>query len=270
MLRNATDQLVIKPRLSSTTRLLIAVAAVVVVAAASLAGYLGGRDAVQMQLDSRAREIDRLHEALQQSREQRASLDTELEAARGKLEAAGDKLEEMRHKLDETRSNLTKVTRQLQIDQTAYRELRQQLQESNEQITRLGSELKFYRSIISPSDGESGVKVQELRLDPTGAARQYRYRLTLIQALDHEKPVSGVVRFEIEGSQQDSSRTLSIPGEGDDVISAEFKYFRNLGGTFTLPEGFVPTGIKVIFEREAGGAVERDYPWPMDETSRDL
>lgn len=259
MLRKATDQLVIKPRLSSTTRLLIAVAAVIIVAGASLAGYLGGRGAVQMQLDSRAREIDRLHEALQETREQRAFLDTELDAAR-------DKLEEMRSKLDETRSSLTKVTRQLQIDQTAYRELRQQLEESNEQINRLGSELKFYRSIISPSDGESGVKVQELRLDPTGTDRQYRYRLTLIQALDHENTVSGVVRFEIEGSQQDGSRTVSIPKQGDDTINAEFKYFRNLAGTFTLPEGFLPTGIKVIFERDEGGSVERDYPWPPDET----
>lgn len=261
MLRNATDKLVIKPRLSSTTRLLIAGAAVIIVAGASVAGYLGGRGAVQIQLDSRAQEIDRLHDALQESREQREFLDAELAAARNKLE-------EMRRKLDETRSSLTKVTRQLQIDQTAYRELREQLEESNEQINRLGSELNFYRSIISPSDGESGVKVQELRLDPTGTDRQYRYRLTLIQALDHEDSVKGVVRFEIKGSEQDSGRTVSVPGDGEEVISAEFKYFRNLAGTFTLPEGFMPTGIRVIFEGEEGGTVERDYPWPPDEAGQ--
>lgn len=261
MLRKATDQLVIKPRLSSTTRLLITVAAIIVIAGASIGGYLSGRGAVQVQLDSRAQEIERLHEVLQETRQDRDGLESDLDGAR-------EKLAEMRRKLDETRSNLTKVTRQLQIDQTAYSELREQLQESNQQITRLASELQFYRSIISPSDGESGVKVQELQLEPAEADREYRYRVTLIQALDHENAVNGVVRFEIEGTRQGEGHSVNIPADGDDLIAAKFKYFQNLAGTFTLPEGFTPTGIRVIFQTDNSGTVDRDFPWPTSEARR--
>jgi len=262
MLRRATDQLVIKPRLSSTARLLVALAAVLVLILASVAGYLGGRGAEQLQLDSRAEQIDRLKETLQQNRGQQGELQSKLDTARQRLAKA-------RQKLDETRSSLTQVTRQLQVDQSAYSELRRQLEESNQQITRLGSELQFYRSIISPSDGQSGVRIQALRLESTDVAREYRYKLTLIQALDHEKTVNGMARLEIGGMLHGSEQTVRVPQAGGDVIAAKFRYFQNLTGSFRLPEGFVPDNVKVVFEMGRAGTVDRVYPWPASETPRD-
>lgn len=277
MLRKSTDSLVIKPRLSSTARLAIAAAAIVIVAGASLAGYYGGRAVLYQRVESSAQEAAALKEALRESRELRREQQAELEAERKRLiaefqsvreelesdlEASRDKLESTRRRLEDTESSLIRVNRQLQIDQTAYEALREELEASNRQITELAGELKFYRSIISPADGRSGVRIQQFDLQPTGTEYEYRYRLVLIQALEHDESARGGVRFEINGTQGGESRTIRSPSEAQASIPAEFRYFQNFVGTFTFPADFTPAEVKVIFEADDEAVVQHTYPWP--------
>jgi len=292
MLRKSTDSLVIKPRLSATARFAVILAAIAAVAGASLAGYWGGRAVLHQRLQSSAGKVAALEEQLRRNRAERREqesefqaererLESELRAAReqstgelratrerlqSELEAARERLEHTRARLDDARSSLTRVTRQLQIDQTAYQELRKELEASNRRITELASELKFYRSIISPADGRSGVRIQEFELQPA-AANEYRYRLILIQALEHEDNVKGGVRFEISGMQGGESRIVREPAGQPGRIAADFKYFQNFAGTFTVPAGFMPAEVKVIFEAEDEAVVQRTYPWPAHQAS---
>lgn len=277
MLRKATDSLVIKPRLSAPARLAIALTAVIAVAGASLAGYWGGRALLHQRLEARAQEIESLKNELRESRAERRQETGGLEASRqrrtaefqaareqleAELEANRGRLEDSRRRLEEAKSSLTRVTRQLQIDQIAYDELRKELEASNRRINELASELKFYRSIISPADGRSGVRIQEFDLQPTNTTNEYRYRLILIQALDHESPVRGSVRFEVSGTEGGESRTIHSPADSGGAIPADFKYFQNFVGTFHFPADFMPAEIKVIFEADNEAMVHRTYPWP--------
>lgn len=255
MLRRPTDELVIKPRLSRAWRAGLGVTAVLIVTALSFAGYWGGREAVYGQLDSRARDIDALESQLRENRDLRRGLVARLDATRAELAAT-------REQLEETKSSLTQVTRQLQIDKSAYKQLRKELETSTIQITELGNELKFYRSIISPADGRSGVRIQDFQVQPADVEDEYRYRLILIQALEHEEDVKGIVRFEISGTEGGVEKTIHAPSESGQRISAEFKYFQNFAGTFRLPAGFMPAEITVVFEAEDEAVVQRMYPWP--------
>ncbi|MFZ0485534.1 MAG: DUF6776 family protein [Arenicellales bacterium] len=267
MLRKPTDDLVIKPRMSAPVRLAVVLAAIAVVVGASVGGYWGGRAVIHQRLVSTSAEVEALTAKLQDSRDLRRDLSSDYNAKRDKLEAelkaAHDSLESTRQQLEEAKSSLTKVTRQLQIDQTAYQELRKQLDDSDKQITDLGSELKFYRSIISPADGRSGVRIQDLELEPTDTANEYRYRLTLIQALEHETQAKGTVQFEISGTEGGAQKTIHAPEPSQKQIPADFKYFQNFAGTFTFPADFTPAQIKVIFKAKDNAVVQRTYPWPM-------
>jgi len=307
MLRQATDSLVIKPRLSATARVWLVAGAIVIVAAAAAAGYWGGRAALSDSLARRQAEIEALERRLQAAGERSQSLAADLKAARaaqdsgdaadfeamearferqrralaqrletvrssleGELQDARRRLAATRELLEQARSSLSKVTRQIQIDQTAYQALREELEASNSQITELASELKFYRSIISPADGRSGVRIQEFRVRPEdGDGNLFRYRLVLIQALDHESRVKGRVRFEVSGAADGGRQVLRVPGDGQKPITAEFKYFQNLVGTFELPRAFIPAEVAVIFESEDEAVVERTYPWPGPSSGSD-
>lgn len=288
MLRKSTDSLVIKPRLSAPARLAVAAAAIVIVAGASLTGYYSGRAVLHQRLDSSAQEIESLEERLRDTRARhrkeaaqwdaarermsadfqaaREQLESEMETSkeqlRAELETARGELEDTRRRLENTRSSLTNVTRQLQIDQAAYKELRKELEDSNRQITELASELKFYHSIISPADGRSGVRIQDFDLQPTNSPEEYRYRLVLIQSLEHENPVKGGVRFEISGTEDGEARTIYSPPASGESMPAEFKYFQNFAGTVRLPAGFMPAEIKAIFTADDDSVVERTYRWP--------
>lgn len=288
MLRKSTDSLVIKPRLSAPARLAVVVAAIVIVAGASLTGYYSGRAVLHQRLDSSTQEIESLEEQLRETRARhreeaarweaaRERMSAEFQAAReqfesetgtsreqlrAELETARDELEDTRRRLENTQSSLTNVTRQLQIDQAAYKELRKELEDSNRQITELASELKFYHSIISPADGRSGVRIQDFDLRSTSSPEEYRYRLVLIQSLEHDNPVKGGVRFEISGTEDGEARTIDSPPASGESIPADFRYFQNFAGTFRLPAGFIPAEVKVIFTADEDSVVERTYRWP--------
>ncbi|MGA8258888.1 MAG: DUF6776 family protein [Arenicellales bacterium] len=267
MLRKPTDELVIKPRLSGPVRLSIILGAIVVIAGSGFGGYWAGRSIEYEKLASTSKRINTLETRLRTSQSQRQDMAQAYDASRGKLEAelkaTRDKLDQSRRQLEDSESSLSKVTRQLQIDEAAYQELRKQLDESNKQIAGLARELKFYRSIISPADGRSGVRIQDFELESSGGKGEYRYRLTLIQALEHEKTVKGSVRFEVNGTQDGAAKSIHVPDSSQEPISAEFKYFQNFAGTITLPEGFAPAEVKVIFHSSDNAVVERTYPWPM-------
>lgn len=288
MLRKSTDSLVIKPRLSAGARLAIALAAIVIVVGASLTGYYSGRAVLHQRLEAGAQNIEKLEEELRETRARhreeaarweaarermsaefqaaREQLESEMgtsrEQLRAELETARRELEDTRQRLENTQSSLTNVTRQLQIDQAAYKELGKELEDSNRQITELASELKFYHSIISPADGRSGVRIQDFDLRSTNSPEEYRYRLVLIQSLEHEKPVKGGVRFEISGTEDGEARTIQSPPASGEPIPADFKYFQNFAGTFRLPAGFMPAEAKVVFTAADDSVVERTYRWP--------
>lgn len=253
--------------MAAPARLAVILVAIAVVAGASVGGYWGGRAVLHRKLETTAREVDSLSAKLGKSRNLQRELAQDYNAKRDELQAqlkaAHENLASTRQQLEEAKSSLAKVTRQLQIDQAAYKELRKQLDDSNKQITDLGSELKFYRSIISPADGRSGVRIQDFELEPTDAANEYRYRLILIQALEHENQAKGTIHFEISGTEGGAQKTIHAPESSQKQIPADFKYFQNFAGTFKFPTDFTPAEIKVIFKADDNAVVQRTYPWPM-------
>lgn len=242
--------------------------AIVVIAGSGFGGYWAGRSIEHEKIASTSKRINTLEDRLRTSQSQLQDMAQAYDAGRAKLEAelkeTRDKLDQSHRQLEDSESSLSRVTRQLQIDEAAYQELRKQLDESNKQIAGLARELKFYRSIISPADGRSGVRIQDFELEESSDGKnEYRYRLTLIQALEHEKTVKGSVRFEVNGTQDGAAKSIHVPDSSQERISAEFKYFQNFAGTITLPEGFAPAEVKVIFRSSDKAIVERTYPWPM-------
>lgn len=250
MLRNSTDDIVIRTKLPVTLKVILGVVALLVVIGASVLGYHSGRTVIANRLDNSLAENTSLQEQVAVQEQYRINLQKELEQANSHME--------------ETKSSLAKARRQLQIDQAAYQELRNDLDNSNQQIAELANEIKFYRSIISPADGRSGVRIQAFEINKTQAPSEFRYKLILIQALEHEVEVDGSVRFEIVGQLGEQVDTVTVPTADENGIPAKFKYFQNLVGSFELPQGFLPAQVKVVFagNDQENAQVQSVFPWP--------
>lgn len=233
--RRTTGQLIVKPRLSPRTKLLLAggtLTAVVFVAGwiynygLSTAGF------------------ERSTAVLKQEQLQ-------AEIRRWTTETA------------ELREQLARAQRSVQMSETAFQELDRALKASAQEIVKLREELNFYRNIISPVDKKSGLRIQNLLVEPAGPANQYRYKLVLIQALKHEQTINGSARFEITGVQDGQDKVISIPGSGDRPVKVSFKYFQDIEGEFELPKNFKPRRVKVNVTPTRGTQVEESFAWPQ-------
>lgn len=171
------------------------------------------------------------------------------------------------------REALARAERTLQMDHTAYEDLDRSLKGSAQEIVRLREELNFYRNIISPPNNKSGLRIQSLKLESaatgstpaTKATNRYHYKMVLIQALKHDRKITGKARFEISGLQAGKNTVLKFPQATDKPIRFSFKYFQDIKGQIELPQNFQPQWIKVNVTSRGRNAqtIEQTYPWPQ-------
>ena len=175
--------------------------------------------------------------------------------------------DEMRRFSDENQrlqDSLARSQRTIQMDQAAYQDLDKSLKASAQEIVKLREELNFYRNIISPTDKKSGLRIQNLYIEPAGGANQYRYKLVLIQALKHESLIQGRAVLEISGMQVGVDTLLRFPATNERPVMVNFKYFQDIEGKLELPKNFQPKRIKVHITTSSGTSLaEASYAWPL-------
>lgn len=186
----------------------------------------------------------------------------------GRMAAADDRRAaiEAERGLAAARAELATLTERLalaersaQVDRQAHEELRSTLAGLNSEILQLREELAFYRGIVSPADARRGVRAHGLDLQGAGAA--WRYRLVLIQAMQHDRQAQGVAELTMVGTDADGPARVPAASE---PLAYDFRYFQALEGDILLPDGFVPHRVEVLLrprsEREQ--PVEQAFDWP--------
>ena len=151
-----------------------------------------------------------------------------------------------------------------EIDKETYAQVEQNLDELQAQIQAQEEELAFYRGIISPQDGVAGLRVQSLEMRRTEGAHGYLLRLVLVQAITHDRRVSGTVSFELTGSLDGEQVQLNLEDlAADAALPYAFRYFQDLQRQLVLPEGFEPDEVVMhIRPREPSGeALEQSFEW---------
>jgi len=234
MLRNKSDTIVIKPKMSTVSRSLLVIIPTCLFIAAVAGAYQYGHW-------QKSAELDRVR--------------TELTELSGRHESLNQRYVRIQE-------SFVELKRQVSIDDSAYAQLRSELEQSNNQLAELTSELKFYRSIISPQEGKQGVRVQDITVVPTDQAGTFKYKLVLIQTLQQGKELTGTVRISIKGESNGESRIIEHP-EGQEKLRVSFKYFQSLTGTFDLPDTFVPLEVRIDLTADKDKSLidERWYPW---------
>lgn len=234
--RRKTADVVVKPRYAPTTKLLIAGGIAVAIVASAVFIYNYGLNMAGFERDSAVRAREKLEQESRQLRDESQQL----------------------------REALARAQRTIQMDQAAYQELDKSLKGSAQEIVRLREEVNFYRNIISPTDKKSGLRIQNLYIVPAGGVNQYRYKLVLIQALKHERAISGQVSFEISGMQAGQDTVLKFPKPTERPIYVNLKYFQDIEGKVELPRNFQPQRIRISITTPGGGQpIEASYAWPQ-------
>ena len=153
------------------------------------------------------------------------------------------------------------------IDREAYREVEASLTELQAKIQEQRDAIAFYRGIVSPVDGNKGLRVQDLKLTRGRNEHEYNIRLVLVQALEHDRKVSGNVKLTIEGDLDGVEKTFSyaelLPDDADAAWAFSFRYFQDFNRQVVLPDGFTPLRVNVEVQSRTRSisSIEESFAW---------
>jgi hypothetical protein len=156
------------------------------------------------------------------------------------------------------------------VDGTAQEELRRTMKSLRDELADGREELRFYRQLMAPSEAERGLRVERLELVSRAGTPEIGYRLLLTQVVDHHQWLTGTVRFEVSGHLGETEQVLSLTELGATAaypLPFKFRYFQDLTGILSLPQGFLPAKVTIVAETpgKAGKRVERTFGWNVQE-----
>ncbi len=176
-------------------------------------------------------------------------------------------IDEQAAESEELRRQITVLQTSQEIDQETYAQVETNLNQLQLRIQAQEEELAFYQGIISPEDGYAGLRVQTLNLTKSELDQHYLLRMVLVQAITHDRRVSGVVRLNIEGMRDGEPASLStaevLSGPQTSDIPYAFRYFQGLQREVVLPADFEPSQLQIeIWPQEPGGQrILHSYEW---------
>lgn len=154
-----------------------------------------------------------------------------------------------------------------EIDAEAYQVVENNLTELQRKIQEQSEAIAFYRGIVSPKDGGRGLRVQDLKVTRGKAERHFNVRLVLVQVMQHDRSVKGVVDFSLEGDQNGVATTYRleqlIPEEASSNWPFAFRYFQDFDRELVLPDGFEPekVNIEVVSNTRSIASVKQSFDW---------
>lgn len=159
-----------------------------------------------------------------------------------------------------------------EVARESYKEVEASLATLQAKIQEQRDAIGFYRGIVSPSDGNSGLRVQDLKLTRGKQEREFNVRLVLVQAMKHDRKVSGDVNLSIAGSQGgvETTYTLAqlVPDNADKAWVFSFRYFQDFDRLFVLPDGFTPERITVEVRSRTRSisSIEESFAWETSQS----
>ena len=154
-----------------------------------------------------------------------------------------------------------------EIDRQAYSEVEASLTDLQAKIQEQQDAIAFYRGIVSPADGNAGLRVQDFRISRSGSEREFKLRLVLVQAMKHDRKVSGDVLLSIAGTENGEEKSYSYadlkPEDADSDWAFSFRYFQDFDRAVILPDGFTPERITVEVESRTRSisSIEESFAW---------
>jgi multidrug efflux pump subunit AcrA (membrane-fusion protein) len=156
-----------------------------------------------------------------------------------------------------------------QVMREATKTLRGDLTVAHQKMARLQEEITFYKGLMAPSSLRKGLQVAELELTPLEDEAVYDYQLLLTQVALRRTFIAGEVRIDVIGHTHDSPDTESVLSLTDlsDMktypLKFRFRYFQDLAGRLTLPEGFNPARVLVTANQNGKDPLQVIFPWPV-------
>ena len=183
---------------------------------------------------------------------------------RGALE---EHIGELNDEITELKQEVARLETHREIDREAYQEVEASLITLQAKIQEQQDAIAFYRGIVSPADGKPGLRVQDFKLTRGAAEREFNLRLVLVQAMQHDRKVSGNVALTVQGNEDGEAKSYALsellPADANADWPFSFRYFQDFDRQLILPDGFTPERIHVEVRSRTRSisSIEESFAW---------
>lgn len=232
MIRKSTNDLTIKPKMSRNTFMTLLIGGMFVLLALVYFSYAQGMRSGYDQFDQDQALIAQLKQ----------------------------NIEGLKKELSVAQEGLIFSKRQQQIQEEAYKQMSKAYSNSEQKNSVLGSRLDFYRSIISPEDGQSGPAIQDLKHSYDQG--KLSFDITLVQAIKHKHQVRGNLRVTLF---ENDLATAQWPLTSDRSVS--YQYFTQVSGSIDKPVIAETAKVKVELTLQDGSTLVRWFKVTSDDVT---
>lgn len=153
-----------------------------------------------------------------------------------------------------------------ELDRRASASLQDELRRQQDEIYQLTRELEFYKSVVSATRDDDGLKIQGLLIDVTRIEGRYRFKLVLTHVTNSDIVVEGTAGITLEGDLNGTSKKIALTELALDEpfsLDYEFKHFKRFEGFFELPVGFEPRRVfvELVPRGNTGASIEQVFDW---------
>lgn len=153
-----------------------------------------------------------------------------------------------------------------EIEYQAAEEVRRNVRDLQDEISRLNEEIRFYKGIMTPDADDRGLRIHRLELRPGSEPGHIRYSLLLTQVVEKHGLIRGKVAMNLIGERAGGEVSLpfsDILAEGSQPLDFRFRYFQSIDGEVVVPAGMAPRQVAVVAESQGRGGVRRERSFPF-------
>jgi len=165
---------------------------------------------------------------------------------------------------------LTNATLGADIDRQSNEDVRQEVAALTMKLAKLEEDNRFYRNLIAPTENKRGLSFGGIEIVNSPDDRRFSFKIVVQQLSTTHKLLSGKLMAKINGTLNGEPKSYNLSELSQDITSADiklrFKYFQEVAGTLTLPEGFDATGLNLTAQSAGKGAVtiEKNLGWVVE------
>ena len=182
--------------------------------------------------------------------------------------------------VEELEQQVTNLKLGSEVDRQAGEGIRAEMVTLKARVAELEQETAFYRGLMKPTAGNSGLTIGSLDIIKKSTPRHYQYKLVMQQLATQHQLLKGYLEFTIIGRQLPSffgdtnleKQTIPLRDISKEVsvvrMPLRFKYFQRFEGELELPKEFEPEyiEIKAVSTGKSSTVVEKKFSWLVQET----
>ncbi|MEM7208479.1 MAG: DUF6776 family protein [Pseudomonadota bacterium] len=188
------------------------------------------------------------------------------ELANQRIDELEQEIEELSRRNQKLLDQNALLDRSSRIDRNAHDEVKAALNIAQQQSLELREELAFFRSLVSPSEMEPGMHIQNFSVEQDAEPGSFNYKLVLTQVRKNNREAVGRVLLRFSGLINGKSVIYALSDIAQvktEDLNFKFKYFQSFEGSLRFPKRFQPKSVSITVrpEGERLKSVQKTLEW---------